>query len=53
MRKQKNTCKKWLRTETVWFISVTIKRAEFLRILSKTCKNGDLENNEDFPILNW
>ena len=53
MKKQRNTYKKWFKTEATQSISVTIKEAEFSRIIKKTCKIGETNKNGTFQIQNW
>lgn len=52
MKKQRNIYKKWFKTEVTLFTTVTIKEAEFSRIISKTCKIGEIENIWTFQISN-
>lgn len=53
MKKQRNTYKKWFKTEVTLFTTATIKEAEFSRIISKTCKIGEKVKNGTFKIQNW
>jgi len=53
MKKQRNIYKKWFKTEVTLFTTVTIKEAEFSRIISKTCKIGEKIKNGTFQIQNW
>lgn len=50
MKKQRNIYKKWYKTEVTLFTTVTIKEAEFSRIISKTCKIGEKVKNGTFHI---
>lgn len=43
MKKQRNTYKKWFKTEVTLFTTATIKEAEFSKIIRKTCKIGETE----------
>lgn len=64
IKKQRNTYKKWFKTEATLFTIAITKRVEYSKNSNRTWKNGDNKNNEttlnfklilfkffDFPML--